>query len=183
VPVALIFVELIVWELVVLELFVEELIVVKNPVIALNTFVAKFPVTVTLLAVVDAIVELPDTFRFVKNPVAKAAIFPRIFVTVVLPKVDEPTVKKLAATSVPVLVDDPVLIAVDVRFVVEILVDVLFVIVPFVELILVNDKLPADKVVIVALVIVEFVTFSPMMFATEIFEVDAFDVEAFVVEA
>jgi hypothetical protein len=42
----------------------------------------------------------------VKYPVTKAAIFPRIFVTVVLPKVDEPVVKKFAATSVPVLVEE-----------------------------------------------------------------------------
>lgn len=35
-------------------------------VIALNTLVAKFPVTVKLLAVVDAIVDEPETFKLVK---------------------------------------------------------------------------------------------------------------------
>ena len=42
------------------------------------------------------------------NAVAKARIFPVIFVKVEEAKVDEPTVKKLAATSVPVLVEEAV---------------------------------------------------------------------------
>jgi hypothetical protein len=121
------------------------------------------------------------------NAVAKLKIFPRIFVTVVLPKVDEPVVKKLAATSVPVFVEEedfspvnaafcPVIFVtvVDarvvepaVKFVVLRFVEVEFVIVPLVELILVKDKFPAERVVMVALVIVEFPITSP--FALKLF--------------
>lgn len=75
---------------------------------AFNTLVAKFPVTVKLEAVVDAIVDDPDTVKFVPRIVCKAPIPATKFVSVVEPRVEEPTVKKFAATSVPVLVDEPV---------------------------------------------------------------------------
>lgn len=178
VPVANTFVAFMFWEFVTLELFVVAFIVVKNPVIAFKMLVPKFPVTVRLDAVVEAIVDEPLTFKLVKYPVTNDAIFPKMLVTVVEPRVELPTVKKFAATSVPVFVLEPVLIAVAEIFVADRFVDVLFVIVPFVELIFVSTIPPADRFVIVALVIVEFVTFSPVMFATEIFEVEAFVVEA-----
>ena len=68
--------------------------------IALKTLAAKFPVTVKLDAVVEAIVDEPETVRLVKKPVAKAAIFPRIFVTVVDARVDEPETVRFVITEV-----------------------------------------------------------------------------------
>jgi hypothetical protein len=128
----------------------------------LIVFPAKFPVDVKFDAVVDARVDEPDTVRLVNKPVAKARIFPRIFVTVVEASVDDP---------------------VALIFVEFITVEVLFVIVPLVALIFVRVKFPAESVVMVALVIVEFVTFSPTMLAVEIFEVEALLVVANVVLA
>lgn len=123
----------------------------NTAVIAFNILVPKLPITVRLDAVVDAIVEDPLTFRLVKYPVTKAAIFPSIFVTVVEARVVEPAVRFVAL-----------------RFV-----DVLFVIVPLVELIFVSVIPPADKLVIVALVRVAFI---PIRFVTLL--VDALDVDA-----
>ena len=60
------------------------------PVIAFRIEVAKLPVTVRLVAVVEAIVEEPDTVRLVKKPVANEAILPSMFVTVVEARVVEP---------------------------------------------------------------------------------------------
>jgi hypothetical protein len=112
------------------------------------------------------------------NAVAKLKIFPRIFVNVEDAKVELPVVKKLAATSVPVFVDDPVFTSTADKLVVEIFVLVEFVIVPLVALIFVRFTFPADKFVTVALVIVELVTFSSVMFAVPMLEVDALLVEA-----
>jgi hypothetical protein len=169
---------------------------VRVPNTAFNTFntlAARLPVTVTLLAVVLAIVDDPLTFRFVKYPVTNEAILPRIFVTVVEPSVEDPVVKKLAATSVPVFVEEedfspenaafcPVIFVtvvearvVDpaVRFVVDRFVEVEFVIVPLVALIFESERFPADKVVIVAFVMVALV---PIAFTK--LEVDALVVVA-----
>jgi hypothetical protein len=167
---------------------------VKFPVIAFNIFPARFPVTVKLIAVVEARVELPETVRLVKNPVTKAEIFPRIFVNVVEARVEEPEIAKFVPE---IFVDD--------RFVC-----VALVIVPLVELIFVRTIPPADKVVIVAFVIVAFPTISlltlnvfperfpvtvkllamiearvelPEVIKLVTFSVPTFDVEAFVVEA
>jgi hypothetical protein len=159
--------------LIVLIFPVEAVIVLNTAVNTFKTLAAKLPVTVTLLAVVEAIVELPETFKFAKYPVAKAAIFPRILVKVDDAKVDEPVVKKFAATSVPVFVDEPTLIFPATRLVTLELVEVEFVIVPLVAFTFVREILPAESVVIVALVIVELATVSPVMFAVAIFEVDA----------
>jgi hypothetical protein len=83
---------------------------VITAVMAFRIFVAKLPVTVRLLAVVEASVDEPEIIKLVANSCDKAPMFATKFVRVVLPRVDEPTVKKLAATSIPVFVDDPVLI-------------------------------------------------------------------------
>jgi hypothetical protein len=71
---------------------------------------AIFPVEVMFETVVEARVDEPEILRLVANSCDKAPMFATKFVRVVLPRVDEPTVKKLAATSIPVFVDDPVLI-------------------------------------------------------------------------
>ena len=99
-------------------------------------FVAKFPVTVRFEAVVDAIVELPLTFKLVKRPVAKARIFPRIFVTVVEARVEDPVTFKFVLLETVV---------------------VEFVNVALVAVKLVGFKVAIERLVIVALVIVAFV--------------------------
>jgi hypothetical protein len=92
VPVALMFVKLPVPEL---SVPIFPVVPVRVPIIAvaaLKIFVARLPVTVTLLAVVEASVDEPDTVRLVNRPVVKARIFPRMFETVVEASVDEPVV-------------------------------------------------------------------------------------------
>jgi hypothetical protein len=66
VPVAFRLVPFIVPPLIVLIFPVVAVKVVNTDEIAFKTLVAKLPVTVKLLAVVLAIVDEPDTFRFVK---------------------------------------------------------------------------------------------------------------------
>jgi hypothetical protein len=71
------------------------------PVIAFSVFPARFPVTERLEAVVLASVDEPDTVRLVNSPVAKARIFPKIFVTVVEASVEEPVTERFALVEVP----------------------------------------------------------------------------------
>ena len=158
-----------------------ELIVVKFPVIAVKVLI---------------------------NAVAKAKIFPEIFVTVVLPSVEEPVVKIFPKAPIPVTVveprlseiafpfcatklesvveasvDDPEIAAfVPINVVTNNVVDVLLVIVPFVALIFVKFKFPADKVVIVALVKVAFVPTMFVKFPVVPLKVIALEVVAFDVE-
>ena len=129
---------------------VEAVRVVNTAVIAFRMLVARLPVTVKLLAVVEASVEEPLTVRLVNSPVAKDKIFPRIFVTVVLPRVVEPAE----------------------RLVVFRLVDVEFVIVPLVALMFESDRFPAERVVIVALVRVALVPTRLSVFVVVAFVVD-----------
>lgn len=69
----------------------------------------KLPVPVfsTLIFPVEALRVVSES-EFAMR-LANAAVLPVMFVTVVLPRVDEPVVKKFAATSVPVFVDEPTL--------------------------------------------------------------------------
>jgi hypothetical protein len=76
-------------------------------VIAFKIFVAKLPVTVKLLAVVDPIVDEPDTFRLVKYAVAKERMLPSMLVTVVDPNVELPVVNRFPNAPIPVTVVEP----------------------------------------------------------------------------
>ena len=148
---ALRLVVLIVPEFVVAKFAVVAVSVVKTAVTAFNIFVARFPVTVRLVAVVEARVEDPLTVRLVKNPVAKASMFPRILVTVVEARV--------------VLPAD--------RLVVERLVEVELVIVPLVVLIDGRVRLVIERLVIVAEVIVALVPFKLVVLVVEALVVEA----------
>ena len=109
---------------------------------------------------VTAVIEL-------RNAVAKAAILPVIFVTVVDARVEEPEIVKLAPAMLPVevildAVEDPMVDEEVVRLVVNILVEVELVIVPLEEVrlvlvILLIVALLDDRLVIVdeAAVVVE----------------------------
>lgn len=181
---------------------VEALVVVANTVVRYEVPVAftcvKLPVPefviFELFVLAFNVVKLPVTAVIaLAINVVNAPIPPVIFVTVVLPRVDEPVVKKLAATSVPVFVEDPTLsdvrapfcatkfaIVVDasvvlppVKFVTKNVVDVPFVRVALVAVKLVGLRVEILKFVIVALVSVALV---PIRFVTLL--VEAFDVDA-----
>jgi hypothetical protein len=102
---------------------------------AFKIFPAKFPVAVKFDAVVDASVEDPLTVRLVNSPVAKARMFPRMLVTVVEARVEEPVALMFVELSMVVV--ELVMVALvavrEVGFRVEIerLVIVAFVIVAF----------------------------------------------------
>lgn len=129
----------------------------NTAVTAFNTFAARFPVTVRLLAVVEANVDDPETVKLVKNPVAKAAMLPRILVTVVDARVEEPLAFKLVVLRT---------------------VEVEFVIVPLVELTPERIIFPADRLVIVAFVRVPFVPIRLVVFVVDALVVDAFRIAA-----
>jgi hypothetical protein len=70
----------------------------------------KFPVPELSVAILPVVMFAVIAVIALVNIVVKAAIAPVRLVTVVDPSVEDPMVKKLAATSIPVFVDDPVLI-------------------------------------------------------------------------
>lgn len=177
----------------VLMLPVTVVMVVNTAVSAFKILVAKFPATVRLDAVVEASVEEPETVRFVPKIVCSAPVLATKLASVVDPSVDEPTVKKLAATRVPVFVDEPTLSVsrfpfcatkfasvVDASVVLPAVkfVATKFVLVPFVSVAFVADndiglRTPILKFVIVALVIVAFVPIALIKFDVDALVVDA----------
>jgi hypothetical protein len=147
-------------------------------VITFNTFAARLPVTETFVAVVEPIVDEPVVNRLPNAPIPVTVVEAAFSATTA----PVPAVK--LASVVEARVEEPVIAAfVPFNVVTNSVVLVEFVIVPLVALIFESDKLPAERVVIVALVIVPLVETRFVIFPVEMYEVDAYDVEALVVLA